>query len=166
MDASFSLVFPGEKKQAPRLQDVYRKAIRRVPRLNAMPPRGGVSFGSQAFRDWASDLEAGKFDDLPTDRLDYWPHYGGYLVLYYTNVFGQHFTQRALEACPDLAPVSEIRCIVEEMAKTCDFAAAGGGFDMKAERLKDRKHMEPICRLIRQAAAFNDRVIDTILRSL
>lgn len=162
LDSSYCLVFAGEKKEAPPLASVYREAIMNIPRLNAMPERDGVSFGTRAYEDWAADLENGKFDDMPVDELDFWPHYGGYLVILATNVFGQHFTQRAMEACSDLTALSEIPPIIREMSEVCDFSTVGGGFDMEPQRLQDRKHMEPICKLIRKCAAYNERIIDTI----
>jgi len=97
--------------------------------------------------------------------LDFWPNYGRYLVILYTNMFGQHFTQRAIDICPELTVLSEVLSIIKEMSEVCDFAAAGGGFDMEPRKLKDHKHMEPICKLIRKCASYNKRIMDTIERA-
>jgi hypothetical protein len=164
LDSSYGLVFAGGKKQAPPLADVYREAIMNVPRLDAMPERDGVAFGTKAFERWASDLEEGKLDALPTGTLDFWQHYGGYLAVLYTNMYGQHFTRRAIEACPDWTALSEIPPIVKEMSMVCAFPPVGGGFDMEPRRLKDRKYMEPICKVIRRCADYTKKVIETIQR--
>jgi hypothetical protein len=165
LDPSYCLVFTGQKKQAPSLASVYKDAIWNIPRLNTMPERDGIFFGTQAFEHWATDLENGRFDPLAEDQLDFWPHYGGYLVILYTNLYGQHFTQRALELCPELTFLPEVRSIFLEMTKTCDFTAAGGGFDMEPRKLKDHQYMEPICKLIRKCASYNQRIVETIERA-
>jgi hypothetical protein len=108
LDSTFTLVFVGEKTHSPPLESVYREAIRNIVRLNRMADRGSVSFGTKAFEQWAADLESGRPDSLPVEELDFWHHYGGYLVTLYTNMYGQHFTQRAIEACPNHAGLSEV----------------------------------------------------------
>jgi hypothetical protein len=165
LDPSYCLVFAGKKNQAPPLANVYTEAIRNIPRHNTMPERDGIFFGTKAFEQWATDLENGKFGSISEDKLDFWPHYGEYLVILYTNIFGQHFTQRAIDICPELTVLSEVLSIIKEMSKVCDFTAAGGGFDMEPRKLKDHKHMEPICKLIRKCASYNQRIVDTIERA-
>jgi hypothetical protein len=165
LDPSYCLVFAGQKNQAPSLASVYTEAIRNIPRLNALPERDGIFFGTKAFEQWGIDLESGKFDPVSEDQLDFWPHYGSYLVILYTNMYGQHFTQRAMELCPEITVLPEVLSIIKEMTEVCDFTAAGGGFDMEPRKLKDRKHMEPICKLIRKRASYNQRIVETIERA-
>lgn len=159
LGTSFSLVFAGEKTQAPPLAAVYREAILNVRRLNNLPDRDGVSFGTKAFEQWATDLEEGRLESVPVEQLDFWQHYGGYLVILLTNMYGQHFTQRAIEACSDLTGLSQVPSIIQEMTQVCDFSSVGGGLDMDPGKLRDRKHMKPICEVIRRCAAYNERII-------
>jgi hypothetical protein len=159
LDSTYTLVLVGEKTHCPSLDSVYREAIRNIPRLNRMPDRGSVSFGTKAFEQWASDLESGRLDSLAAEDLGFWQHYGGYLVTLYTNLYGQHFTQRAIEACPDHPGLSRVPALIKEMIQVCDFAAVGGNFDMDPQKLRDRKHMAPICTVIRKCAEYNEKII-------
>jgi hypothetical protein len=159
LDSTYALVLVGEKTHCPSLDSVYREAIRNVPRLNRMPDRGSVSFGTRAFEQWASDLESGKLGSLAAEDLGFWQHYGGYLVTLYTNMYGQHFTQRAIEACPDHPGLSRVPALIEEMIQVCDFAAVGGNFDVDPQKLRDRRHMAPICAVIRKCAEYNEKII-------
>lgn len=154
LDIAYALVFVEEKTQAPALPDVYRQAIANIPALNVAPPRDGVSFGVQAFLDWAENIENGRFDDVPTDEIDIWRHYGEYLCIIASNVCCPFFLNRAKELCPDVKELAAIDVVMQKMdADIHAFMGLAGGFDMNKPTLKDREAMRPACEMIRQFAA-------------
>ncbi|WP_058304169.1 helix-turn-helix domain-containing protein [Gorillibacterium timonense] len=160
LDIPYTLVFSEEKKKAPTLPEVYRQAIANIPSLNLASPRNGVSFGAHAFLDWAEALENGKFDDIPVEDLDCWPHYGAYLCIIASNVSCPHFLNRAKELCPDIKELPAINAVMEKMCAHMDeFCRLEGGFGMEEYKLKDRELMQPVCEMIRKYAGFYNELL-------
>jgi hypothetical protein len=151
----YTLVFVEEKKQAPTLPDTYRQAIANIPILNIMPPRDGVSFGVQAFHDWAENIENGAFDAIPTDDVDIWRYHGEYLCIIASNVCCPHFLNRAKQICPDIKELAAIDVIMKKMRIDIHtFMGLEGGFGMEKHKLKDRESMRPVCKMIRKFASY------------
>jgi hypothetical protein len=154
-DIPYTLVFAEGKKQAPALSDIYRQAIANIPVLNLVPPLDGVSFGVQAFLDWAENIENGTFDAVPTEDIDIWRHYGEYLCIIASNVCCPHFLNRAKELCPDVKELAAIDAILKKMeADIYTFMSLEGGFGMEKHKLKDRESMRPVCDMIRKFASY------------
>jgi len=160
LDIPYTLVFSEEKKKAPTLTDVYRQVIANIPLFNLASPRNGISFGAHAFLDWADALENGKFNDIPVEDLDNWPHYGTYLCIIATNVSHPHFLNRANELCPDIKELSAISAIFEKMRSHInEFMGLEGGFGMEERKLKDRELMRPVCEMIHKYAGFYNELV-------
>jgi len=70
------LIFIGEKQREVTLEELYLKAIQKMTYWLTLPERGGVFFGAAAFRAWADDIEAGRFED---ENLPMWENYGVYV---------------------------------------------------------------------------------------
>jgi hypothetical protein len=142
-------VFVGERKKAPPLPEVYRQAIANIPSLNSASPRDGVSFGAQAFLNWADNIENGAYDHIPDAELDGWRLYGEYWCITATNVLCPHVLNRAKELCPDIRELPAVNAVMEKMrAHMNEFS----GLD--ARKLKDRGLMRPVCEMIRKYAGF------------
>ena len=153
------LYFP-KKKKAPTLPEVYHKAIANIPLLNLASTRDDVSFGAHAFLDWADALENGKFDNVPVEDLDLWPHYSAYLCIIASNVSFPHFLNRAKKLCPDIKELPAIDAIMEKMhAHIGEFCNIEGGFGMEEYKLKDRELMRPVCEMIRKYAGFYNELL-------
>jgi AraC-like DNA-binding protein len=160
LDIPYTLVFSEEKKKAPTLPEVYRQAIANIPLLNLASPRDGVSFGAHAFLDWADALENGKFDDIPVEDLDLWPHYSAYLCIIASNISCPHFLNRAKELCPDIKELPAINAVMEKMRAHMDeFRGLEGGFGMEEYKLKDRELMRPVREMIRKYAGFYNELL-------
>ena len=56
LDRSDGLIFFTKKKNTPPLAESYRKAILNIPKLASLPGNYNISFGGQAFDDWADSL--------------------------------------------------------------------------------------------------------------
>ncbi|MCE5259644.1 MAG: AraC family transcriptional regulator [Chloroflexi bacterium] len=154
-DIPLTLVFVEGKKLAPALPDIYRQAIANIPVHNVASPRDGVSFGVQAFLDWAENIENGTFDDVPTEDIDIWRHYGEYLCIIASNVCCPHFLNRAKELCPDVKELAAIDAIIKKMdADIYTFMGLEGGFGMEKHKLKDHELMRPVCAMIRKFASY------------
>ena len=160
LDIPYTLVFSEEKKKAPDLPEVYRRAIANIPLLNLAPPRDGISFGAHAFLDWADALENGKFDDIPVEDLDNWPHYGAYLCIIATNVSRPDFLNRVKELCPDIKELTAINAVIEKMrVHMKEFCSLEGGFGMEEYKLKNRELMRPVCDMIRKYAGYYNELL-------
>ena len=160
LDIPYTLVFSEDKKKAPTLPEVYRQVIANVPLFNLASPRDGVSFGAHAFLDWADALENGKFDDIPVEDLDNWPHYGAYLCIIATNAYHPHYLDRATALCPDIKELPAIGAVMEKMRAHIDeFTALEGGFGIEEYKWKDRDLMRPVCEMIRKYAGFYNELL-------
>ena len=69
------LTFIGKKLREVTLEELYIKAAQKMVHWLTLPERDGVFFGAAAFRAWADDIEAGRFED---DSLSMWGDYGVY----------------------------------------------------------------------------------------
>ena len=70
------LIFIGEKLREVTLEELYIKAIQKMTHWLTLPEHDGVFFGASAFRAWADDIEAGRFED---ENLPMWENYGVYV---------------------------------------------------------------------------------------
>jgi hypothetical protein len=160
LDIPYTLVFVEDHKRVPALPDVYRQAIANIPLLNLVSPRDGISFGVQAFIDWAESIENGKFDDIPNDDIDIWRHYGEYLCIIASNVCCPHFLNKAKKLCPDMRELTAISAVMAKMdAHIHEFMNLEGGFDMEKHKLKDRELMRPVCEMIRKYATYYNELL-------
>ena len=70
------LIFTGEKRCDVPLEEIYKAIIKKMPYWLTLPERGGMYFGAAAYRAWAGDIEAGRFED---ESLPLWENYGVYV---------------------------------------------------------------------------------------
>jgi len=70
------LIFIGKKRHEVSLERLYLNAIQKMTYWLTLPEHDGVYFGSEAFRAWADDIEAGHFAD---DDIPMWENYGVYV---------------------------------------------------------------------------------------
>ena len=87
------LVFVGEKQRDVTLEELYLKAIEKMPHWLALPERDGMFFGAAAFRAWADDIEAGRFED---ESLPLWENYGVYVCNLATSPAIPYFVYKKL----------------------------------------------------------------------
>jgi hypothetical protein len=68
-------IFAGEKIRDIALLDICRNAVRKIPYWLTLPERNGIFFGSSAYRAWADDIEAARYDS----DTDAFHNYGVYM---------------------------------------------------------------------------------------
>ncbi len=154
-------IFAGEKKETPPLAEVYREAVMDIPSLLNRPPMDGITFGEQAFTDWADSFLDGRFDEVPADELKTWNVHGSYLCIAATNGGCREFLTRAAELNPDMDFIDELDAIYvrqDELFKNIE--AMGAGFDLSPAKLTDREFMGRVSETIREFETCCDEVLD------
>jgi hypothetical protein len=148
-------VFIGAKKADISLADIYRRAIYVMPKFLARPKTPSqVSFGAQAFYDWADDIENGRYVSLTADTFNQWKHYTIYVCNLATNVScaSCFFIERALPLLPDLPYLQKIDRIFSQMKELelSKLKMAGGDFNVTLSALKDKQKAAQIAQIIRE----------------
>ena len=159
-------IFVGEKREQKDLARLYREAILRLPEL-LMTKTDDYVFGAQAFRDWAQDIESGKYDD-PAMFDEIWWNYTNYVCALATNgscCFS--FLEKAKELNPDMVFLDEIAALYKKMgamwggdtpSRGC-LEKLGGGFWVSYKTLgKPRKRAKIVAKL-REFADCVDEVV-------
>ncbi|QUI22561.1 MerR family transcriptional regulator [Vallitalea pronyensis] len=154
-------IFVGSKKENIELAQIYRKAIMGIPNLITMPKTNNCTFGAQAFRDWAMDIEHGRFDGVTEDAFDQWRDHTVYVCNYATNCCCYEFLNRAIAHNPDMTFIKDIQdiydnqklVIMEKMKKV------GGDFNVTLPTLKDREKRKKIAMVLREFAASYDDIL-------
>jgi hypothetical protein len=160
---NYSFIFPGAKKPAPPLADVYRKAVLKIPELLTRPKKGDVSFGRGAFEAWGDHLLAedyvGKTDEQLNDNL--WKYHCTYVCILSTNAACRAFLDRAEKLCPDLPFLAEVnKAYAETGGVVGELDAAGGNFNITSATLRNKAAKKPIAEILRREIALCDRIIE------
>ena len=169
------LIFVGEPcADLPAIEQVYRDAVMRVPEWLTMPSTDSLSFGIQAFYDWADSFENGSLSGLPEDQPDIWNVHGTYLCMLGTNGGGGGLFERALHDHPEMRFIEKIIPLYTELSEIFhilayrdsrgnnDYANGGmlGGFHIARASVKDPILMKPVCEKIREAARISEKIVD------
>lgn len=168
----YTFVFIEEKKEAPPIAEVYRRALLNAPQLMRTPPNqsGDVFFGNDAFEQWARMLES---DFYHMTREEYeavnaiasWRYYCVYICIIATNIYSKlHTTDRAIRLNPDLASLAPL---LEQEYKALEdiereLQAAGGDFNVTYEVLQDTEKCKEIARIMRKFPVVFNRICDII----
>jgi len=75
-DMKMDLIFIGDKQREITMEELYLGAIKNMTHWLTLPERDGMFFGAAAFRAWADDIEAGRYEDKKTHL---WDDYGVYV---------------------------------------------------------------------------------------
>jgi len=78
VENKLDLIFIGEKQREVTLEELYIKAIKKMPHWLTLPECNGMFFGAAAYRKWADDIEAGRFADDNLHAMN-WENYGVYV---------------------------------------------------------------------------------------
>ncbi len=155
------LVFAGEKKQAPPLADVYRKAVMSIPSYITMPPENGLTFGKQAFDDWADSFLDDRFKGKSDKELDVWKIHGTYLCISGTNGCSREFLRKAQTLCPDMEIIPHLLPIYEKMQNHWEeLQHMEGGFGIPVQTLTDKGKMLPVANKIRELGKCCDEILE------
>ncbi|MCL1951481.1 MAG: AraC family transcriptional regulator [Oscillospiraceae bacterium] len=176
---AFDLIFIGEKQRHVPLAILYREAMERLPKLLTTKTDDYV-FGAQAFRDWADDIEGGKYDapgmlhDEPNGdpSTGKWWVYTNYVCVLATNgscCFS--FLKKARELNPDMAWLKKIARLYKKMGRMWNgkfgsLEKLGGGFNITWETLQNPKKRAKIVAKIREFADVTDEVVRVLEENL
>ncbi|SEM62724.1 hypothetical protein [Paenibacillus sp. OV219] len=116
------LIFIGEKQREVSLQEIYLKVAKKMPHWLSLPERDGMFFGAAAYRAWADDIEAGRFEE---ESLGLWENYGVYVCNLATSGGEPTYIFRKLA---DMNPVySELVLVGEKIQKLLPAETPTGG---------------------------------------
>ena len=165
-------IFVGEKKESCPLAQIYREAISAIPQHLSIKT-DTYCFGAEAFRAWATDIENGKFDEMPPEEFDTWAHYTNYVCVLATNASCCHeFLKRTRKLNPDMSFLEEISRLYKRIGAMwnndngADLEAIGGGFNIALETLQDKEKREKIVAKIREFADVTDEIVRVLENNL
>ena len=168
----YTFVFIENKKKAPSIADVYRKALMDAPALMRTPPSqaGDVFFGNDAFEQWGNMLE-GDFYLMKREEWEernnirQWRYYCVYICVIATNIFSkQHTTDRAIKMNSEL---DRLAPLLDKEYKALDelknrLKEAGGDFNVSYEVLQDAGKRKKIACILREFPKVYKRICDII----
>ncbi len=159
-------LFVGEKKKDIPLAEIYREAVYALPKLLTLKT-DKFCFGAEAFREWAKDIDGGKFDGVEPEGFDLWSMYTSYICGLATNGSCCHeFLRRARELNPDMDYLEEVGRLYKRTAEMWnndngnDLEALGGGFNATLEVLQNKTRREKITAKLRGIAEVTDRIAE------
>ncbi|MCL1888471.1 MAG: hypothetical protein FWF96_06330 [Kiritimatiellaeota bacterium] len=163
----FGWFFVGEKTGSKELKNIYRDAIKNLPKVLATETET-YCFGAAAFRAWADEIEGGRFDGMTPDDLgkyDMWPLYAVYVCNLATN--GSccfNFLDKAMELNPDMTFIPELKKLYKRMGDMWthgadSLEAIGGGFNVSLAALQDTERRGRIAAKIREFGEVADGVL-------
>lgn len=174
LDASDELIFIGEKTFTPSMSENMKKAILNIPYLTNMPSTEKLSFakqelvklsfGKQAFNDWADVLSIDElFDTEEKCEKMAWGEFCPWVIIA-TNFgsapftgYARTFLERALTYLPDL------KNQIENMLKCYDeLNRISIGLNDKSSNFKNKDSRKKRTELIREAAHWYEKAASYI----
>jgi len=167
LDASYGLVFIGNKKQQADVAARIRESIGNIPKFANMPTTERVLFGQAAFEAWADSLLDDACFQSEDDLVSPLDTYMSCVVQIGTNMhYMQDYLRRAAELCPDLPPlIAELEGAYQRMREALqnviDFQ---GGYFFDADRtaLLRRNFREELANLVRALGSCYADVIEAM----
>jgi hypothetical protein len=159
-------IFVSDKKQDIPLEDIYCNAVYKMRHWLTLPERNGVFFGAAAFREWAKDIENGKYEK----DIDLWSNYTNYVCNLASNAGNcegiPFIVAKFLEFNPEYKEMCDK--IFEQYVKmSCQkdeyiwkaLENLGGGFNVSHEVMQDKVKRAKIADKLREAAEISDEVV-------
>ena len=166
----FDFIFIGGKTHDIDFKQLHRDAVLNIPKWLTMGENDiGVTFCSQGFRNWADDIENGRYDNLTSETFEEWKHYTVYVCNLATNSgCSKPFFDKALELNPDLTFIPEVTAIYNhaggnqpgQLWKALE--DNGGGFNVTIDVLHDTEKRKIIADIVREFAVDIDKVCELI----
>lgn len=145
-------IFIGAKKKEMDFRQIFINALAHISHLLEAPDKYGCSFGPKAFRDWADDIENGRYDGMTEEQFDGWKYYSVYVCNLSTNFCGvsYDFLNKVKEFLPEFSTINVEYNKVEITG--LDLQELGGNFNITLENLQDKQKREKIAEAIRAFA--------------
>jgi len=166
LPGSDGLYILGEKQQKKMdMAQVYKEALQAIPSLIAMPAYNRVSFGQQAYYDWADAiLDDANFADLPEDQFEgfLWKGYMAPWIVALTNeCYIRRFFDQVIAECglPEAEKVKEIYTKIHaDLFRMQELH--GGDFDAKPEVISQREVREELAGLLRHMGDLHNELFE------
>jgi len=173
-EVKLDLAFIGEKQREVPLEELYINAIRKMPGWLTRPKHNGVFFGSGAYRAWAGDIEAGRFENM--DKYKLWDNYGVYVCNLATRGGEPTFLFRKLaEMNPEYSGLAVLGGKIQELLP-CETPTGGrsllwikleeleGGMNMDEVKITmcDREKRTAVASALRDYAGCLDKAVELL----
>ncbi len=162
-------IFVGEKLRDVDEARIYRDAVMDIPRLLTVRTED-YCFGPAAFRAWANEIEAGRFDGMREADFDQWRTYNIYVCCLATNGSCRAFLERAYEKNPDLTfladVIGEYALQARLWSEPGGLESLGGGFNVTLGVLQDAQKRAAVAAIIRACADSAQRVLEAVRTAL
>jgi hypothetical protein len=171
------LIFVGDKVRDVPLAQVYREALTRLPEMLTIKTDEYV-FGAEAFREWASFIERGGYDNIDlSDHDTNWYFYSNYVCVLATNGSDDNhgFISKAMELNRDLSWLTEIGALYRKFGSAWgggadpdpdSLEALGGGFNVTNDALRDPVNRAKIVAKLRYCADITDEVVRVLKENM
>ena len=159
-------IFVGDKKQDISLDDIYRNTVHKMTHWLTLPERNSMFFGAEAFREWADDIENGKYEK----DIDLWSNYANYVCNLATNAGNcegiPFIVAEFLKSNPEYKEMCEK--IFEQYVKMSNqkdehiwkaLENLGGGFNVTHEVMRDKEKRSKIADVLRRGGKHMDEVV-------
>jgi len=170
------LILLGEKQREVTLDELYVKAMQKMAHWLTLPEQDGKYFGAAAFRAWADDIDAGRFED---ENLPLWENYGVYVANLATNGGGvpTHIIKNLIEmnqAYQHLLPIYErIQKIMSfgwenhgdgkcNIWNSLDDLESGMNMDDVKTTMRDKEKRSKVASVLRDYAKRIDQVVEIL----
>lgn len=168
-------VFVCAKKREIAYEDIIIGAVKKMRHWLTIPEENGICYGAAAFRAWADDVEAGRFDNEP----DLWANYGVYFANLATNSWANNISDAPyaslLYKFAQINPqFADMRDKIAEQFYIIGYGDGkggiwkeleelGGGFNLSNETFQDIEKKTQIAKKLREATDCME-AIDQILQ--
>lgn len=141
---------------------VYRESILQIPVIMRGQTKNGVTFGANAYRNWADDIEYGRYAQYTSESFDKWKDWCIYVCNLATNArHGWDFIAKAYVNNTDMPNILHLIRLLDrnEDIWRNELEKNGFGFNVTLENLQDASKCEDIAKAIRKLAQANEEII-------
>jgi len=169
------LIFVGEKQREVALEDLYIEAVKKMVHWLTLPERDGMYFGAAAFRKWADDIEAGRYEN---DDLPLWENYGVYACNLATRGgFPEYILMEHAKMNPAYSHLAVIGDKIQKLLPNEEYMSGrimlwvhldelGGGLHANRETLCNKEKRANIAVVLREYAERLDQVVGLLEKEL
>lgn len=141
---------------------VYRESILQLPVLMRGQTKNGVSFGANAYRNWADDIERGRYAQYTAESFDPWKDWCIYICNLATNArHGWDFIAKAYVHNTDMPNILHLIRLLDRNDGIWknELEKNGFGFNVTLENLQDAGKCAGIVKAIRRLAQANEEIL-------
>jgi hypothetical protein len=168
------LIFIGDKKRSVSLEDLYVTALKKMAYWLTLPEQNGMFFGAAAYRAWADDIEAGRYEDQRYDNKNRrWEDYSVYVVnLATSGGLPSFLIQKLADMNPAYSGWMPLYDALNPLLNNNDVALwpklqrLGADMDDPIDALRDKARQTEIAALLRDYADRLDRAVALLRNGL